>query len=123
MALVDAEGHVLARAFVPAKVQDRDTLPTLDDGKKKWPGLRRALLDGAFTAESCRARCSVPGCSMGTKSAVSSISLGSLGGLGGSGRDRDLQYAVALVREEIIGLFDCLQSEAVRDEHAGIDAT
>lgn len=34
VALVDAEGHVLALAVVPANVQDRDTLPALDDGKE-----------------------------------------------------------------------------------------
>ncbi|CAO4191880.1 transposase [Methylorubrum extorquens] len=54
VALVDVEGHVLALAIVPANVQDRDTLPALDDGKGKWLSLRLALLDGAFTAERCR---------------------------------------------------------------------
>ena len=33
VALVDAEGHPLAIAVVPASVQDRDTLPALDAGK------------------------------------------------------------------------------------------
>ncbi|MHC2001801.1 transposase [Methylobacterium sp. CM6241] len=32
VALVDAEGHVLALAVLPANVQDRDTLPALDAG-------------------------------------------------------------------------------------------
>ena len=57
MALVDAEGHLLALAVVPANVQDRDTLPALDEGKVAWPSLRVALLDGAFAAERCREWC------------------------------------------------------------------
>ncbi len=61
VALVDAEGHVLALTVVPANVQDRDTLPALDDGKEKWPSLRLALLDGAFTAERCREWCNLHG--------------------------------------------------------------
>jgi transposase len=44
----------LAIAVVPASVQERDTLPALDDGKAAWPSLRVAILDGAFTAERCR---------------------------------------------------------------------
>jgi len=59
--LVDAEGHVLALAVVPANVQDRDTLPALDAGKEMWPSLRLALFDGAFTAERCRGWCHVHG--------------------------------------------------------------
>ncbi len=55
VALVDAEGHSLAIAVVPASVQDRDTLPALDDGKSSWPSLREAVYDGAFAAERCRA--------------------------------------------------------------------
>ncbi|MHC2018739.1 transposase [Methylobacterium sp. CM6247] len=39
VALVDAEGHVLALAVLPANVQDRDTLPALDAGKENWPSL------------------------------------------------------------------------------------
>lgn len=54
VALVDAEGHVLALAVVPANVQDRDTLPALDDGKEQWPSLRLAIFDGAFTAKRCQ---------------------------------------------------------------------
>jgi transposase len=61
MALVDAEGHILALAVVPANVQDRDTLPALDDGKAAWPSLRLALLDGAFTAERCEDWCHLHG--------------------------------------------------------------
>ena len=57
VALVDAGGHILALAVVPANVQDRDTLPALDDGKVMWPSLRLALLDGAVTAERCQAWC------------------------------------------------------------------
>ncbi len=53
VALVDAEGHVLAVAVVPAAVQDRDTLPALDAGKARWPSLREAVYDGAFTADRC----------------------------------------------------------------------
>jgi putative transposase len=54
VALVDAAGHWLAIAVVPASVQDRDTLPALDHGKAAWPSLREAVYDGAFTAERCR---------------------------------------------------------------------
>nr|WP_277753842.1 transposase [Roseomonas nepalensis] len=54
VALVDAEGHWLAVAVVPASVQERDTLTALDDGKAAWPRLRVAILDGAFTAERCQ---------------------------------------------------------------------
>ncbi len=55
VALVDAAGHWLAVAVVPASVQDRDTLPALDRGKAAWPSLREAVYDGAFTAERCHA--------------------------------------------------------------------
>jgi transposase len=55
VALVDAAGHWLAVAVVPASVQDRDALPALDAGKACWPGLREAIYDGAFAAERCRA--------------------------------------------------------------------
>ena len=55
VALVDAEGHWLAIAVVPASVQDRDALPTLDVGKADWPSLREAVYDGAFAADRCRA--------------------------------------------------------------------
>ncbi|GJE35064.1 hypothetical protein LDDCCGHA_5282 [Methylobacterium oxalidis] len=61
VALVDAGGHLLALAFVPANVQDRDALPTLDDGKVQWPSLRLAILDGAFTAERCEEWCHLHG--------------------------------------------------------------
>jgi transposase len=53
VALVDAEGHLLAVAVVPASVQDRDTLPALDVGKAFWPSLREAVYDSAFAAERC----------------------------------------------------------------------
>jgi putative transposase len=46
---------------VPANVQDRDTLPALDAGKQRWPSLRLALLDGAFTAGRCQAWCNLRG--------------------------------------------------------------
>ena len=52
--LVDAEGHMLAAAVVPAAVQDRDTLPALDAGKASWPSLREVIYDGAFGADRCR---------------------------------------------------------------------
>ena len=52
--LVDAGGHVLAVAVVPAVVQDRDTLPALDAAKACWPSLREAIYDGAFAADRCR---------------------------------------------------------------------
>jgi transposase len=54
VALVDAEGHILAVAVVSAAVQDRDTLAALDAGKARWPSLREAVYDGAFTADRCR---------------------------------------------------------------------
>lgn len=54
VALVDAEGHLLAIAVVPASVQDRDTLTALDLGKARWPSLREAIYDSAFTAERCQ---------------------------------------------------------------------
>lgn len=40
--------------MVPASVQERDTLSSLDQGKIAWPSLRATILDGAFTAERCR---------------------------------------------------------------------
>jgi putative transposase len=55
VALVDADGHVLAVAVVPASVQDRDALEALDAGKSGWPSLREAVLDGAFVADRCQA--------------------------------------------------------------------
>jgi len=61
VAMVDAKGHLLALAVVPANVQDRDTLPALDDGKEQWPSLRLAILDGAFTAECCQDWCNIHG--------------------------------------------------------------
>lgn len=36
------------------QVQDRDTLPALNDGKVMWPSLRLALLDKVFKAERCQ---------------------------------------------------------------------
>ncbi len=53
VALVDAEGHWLAVAVVPASVQDRDALEALDAGKARWPTLREGVYDGAFAAERC----------------------------------------------------------------------
>jgi transposase len=53
VALVDAEGHWLAVAVVPASVQDRDALEALDTGKARWPTLREGVYDGAFAAERC----------------------------------------------------------------------
>lgn len=57
VALVDAEGHLLALGVVPADMQDRDTLPALDADKEKWPSLRLAILDGVFTVERCQEWC------------------------------------------------------------------
>ena len=54
VAPVDAEGHRLAVAVVPASVQDRDTPEALDEGKARWPTLREGVYDGAFAAERCR---------------------------------------------------------------------
>ena len=54
VALVDAEGHWLAVAVVPASVRDRDTLEALDAGKARWPTLREGVYDGAFAAGRCR---------------------------------------------------------------------
>src|SRR3712207_7280959 len=51
VALVDAEGHWLAVAVVPASVQDRVVLEALDAGKARWPPLREGVYDGAFAAE------------------------------------------------------------------------
>ncbi|GAB6841155.1 IS5-like element ISMac15 family transposase [Methylorubrum rhodinum] len=59
--MVDAEGHVLALAVVPADVQDCDTLPTLDEGKPLWLSLRLAVLDGVFRAKRCEEWCNVHG--------------------------------------------------------------
>jgi Transposase DDE domain len=55
VALVDADGNWLAISVVPASVQDRDTLPALDEGQPHWPSLRAAVYDVAFTAERCAA--------------------------------------------------------------------
>jgi transposase len=55
VALVDAEGHWLAVAVVPASTQDRDALEALDAGKARWPTLREGVDDGAFAADRCRA--------------------------------------------------------------------
>jgi transposase len=55
VALVDAEGHWLAVAVVPASVQDRDALEALDEGKARSPTLREGVYDGAFAAERCQA--------------------------------------------------------------------
>ena len=43
VALVDAEGHRLAVAAVPASLQDRDAPEALDAGKARWPTLREWL--------------------------------------------------------------------------------
>src|SRR3954447_21760353 len=51
---VDAEGHWLAVAVVPASVQDRDALEAPDAGKARWPTLREGVYDGAFAAGRCR---------------------------------------------------------------------
>ncbi len=59
--LVDADGAWLAVAVVPGSVQDRDCLETLTGGKQAWLSLREAVLDGAFTAERCQARCDYHG--------------------------------------------------------------
>jgi hypothetical protein len=53
VAMVDADGNWLAIAVVPASIQERDTLPALDEGKVAWPSLRTAILNGAFIAEGC----------------------------------------------------------------------
>jgi hypothetical protein len=37
VAMVDADGNWLAVAVVSASVQERDTLPALDQGKVAWP--------------------------------------------------------------------------------------
>ena len=54
---VDADGTWLAVAVVPANVQDRDCLEALTPGRRAWPSLREAVLDGAFTAPRCEAWC------------------------------------------------------------------
>ena len=59
--MVDSDGALLAAAVVLADVQDRDCLEALTAGKANWPSLRLCLLDGAFTAERCRAWCNLHG--------------------------------------------------------------
>jgi putative transposase len=54
VALVDADGNWLAVATVPASVQERDTLPALNNGIRAWASLRLAIFDGAFIADRCR---------------------------------------------------------------------
>ena len=54
VAMVGAADNWLAIAVIPASVQERDSLPALDDGKAAWPNLRVAILNGAFAAERCR---------------------------------------------------------------------
>lgn len=61
VALVDADGAVLAVAVVPGNVQDRDCLDALTAGKEAWHSLREAVLDGAFAAERCREWCNLHG--------------------------------------------------------------
>src|SRR3954467_4488531 len=61
VALVDAEGHRLAVAVVPASVQDRDAPEALDAGKARWPTLREGVHDGAFAAGRGPVRNSVYG--------------------------------------------------------------
>ncbi|MHC2087115.1 hypothetical protein [Methylobacterium sp. CM6244] len=50
MALIDAEGHVLASA----NVQDRVALAALDDGKKRLSSLHSAKFDGASRSSAAR---------------------------------------------------------------------
>jgi putative transposase len=54
VALVDADGHVLALAAVPASVRDRDALETPDASKARRPSLREGVYDRALAAERCR---------------------------------------------------------------------
>ena len=54
VALVDADGIWPGIAVVPASVQERDTLPALDQAKAAWPSLREAVVDGGFTAGRCQ---------------------------------------------------------------------
>lgn len=59
--MVDAEGHILALAVVPANAQDCDTLPALDEAKPFWPSLRLGLCDSVFRAKRCEEWCNVHG--------------------------------------------------------------
>lgn len=59
--MVDAEGHILAMAVVPANVQDCDTLSALDEGKPHWPSLRLGLFDSVFRAKRCEDWCNLHG--------------------------------------------------------------
>jgi putative transposase len=59
--MVDAEGHILAMAIVPANVQDCDTLSALDEGKPYWPSLRLGLFDSVFRAKRCEEWCNLHG--------------------------------------------------------------
>lgn len=61
VALVDADGALLAVAVVPANVQDRDCLEAPSTGKEGWPSLRETVLDGAFAAERCQTWCNLHG--------------------------------------------------------------
>src|SRR3954454_2395965 len=61
VALVDAEGHRLAVAVVPASVQDRDAPEAPDAGEARWPTLREGVYDAAFAAGRCREWSNRPG--------------------------------------------------------------
>ena len=61
-ALVDAEGYVLALAVLPANVQDRCTLPALDNGKQTWPSLRLASLTAPSRPSTARSGAASTAC-------------------------------------------------------------
>src|SRR4051812_11250915 len=118
VALVDAEGHWLAVAVVPASVQDRDTLEVLDAGEARWPTLREGIYDGAFAAERCREWSNVHGMRhrvvardpvargfvVLARRWVVERSFGWLSHWGGLARDRAGRLDVSTVRLAVVGI-------------------
>jgi putative transposase len=118
VALVDAEGHMLAVAVLPASVQDRDTLEALDGGKACWTGLKEAVLDRAFAADRCRAWSNLHGMrhrvvtrAPGTKGFVVLArrwvverSFGWLSHWGGLAKDRAGRLDVSAARIAVVGI-------------------
>src|SRR3954453_21827650 len=118
VALVDAEGHWLAVAVVPASVQDRDTLEALDAGKARWPSLREGVHDRAFATERCREWSNVHGMRHRVVSRdpaargfvvlarrwVVERSFGWLSHWGGLARDRAGRLDVSAARLAVVGI-------------------
>jgi putative transposase len=118
VALVDAEGHGLAFAVVPASLQDREALEALDAGKARWPSLREGVYDGAFAAERCREWSNLHGmrhrvvarapAARGfvvlARRWVVERSFGWLAHWGGLGRDRGGRLDVSAARLAVVGV-------------------